>query len=88
MALAGEVPTSTASIDALGDVVELLTSTGLVSSKSDARRQLQQGGVRVNGVQIAPDQGLDDIPLLHDRYLLVRKGKRAYHLVEISADGG
>ena len=44
--------------------------------------------MQVNGVKIGPDQGLDGVPLLHDRWLLLRKGKRSYHLVEISPDGG
>ena len=87
-ALAGEVPSSTVTSDGLGDVIGLLTSTGLATSNSDARRQLQQGGVQVNGVKIGPDQGLDGVPLLHDRWLLLRKGKRSYHLVDISPDGG
>src|SRR5215203_3322523 len=39
VALAGEVPSSTASPAQLDDVVALLTGTGLVSSNSDARRQ-------------------------------------------------
>ncbi len=86
--LAGEVPSSTTGSDGLGDVIGLLTSTGLASSNSDARRQLQQGGVHVNGMKVAPDQGLEGIPLLHDRWLLLRKGKRAYHLLEISPGGG
>ncbi len=29
-----------------------------------------------------------DVPLLHERYLLLRKGKHTYHLVEISPRGG
>ena len=86
--LAGEVPSSRLQRAALGDTVEVLTTTGLASSKSDARRQLQQGAVRANGVAGAPDQGLDQVPLLHDRYLLLRKGKHTYHVVEISRDGG
>ena len=68
------------------DVVELLASTGLASSKSDARRQLEQGAVRVNGVVVGMDDDMRTLQLLHDRYLLVRKGKRSYHLVEIFAD--
>jgi len=63
--------------------VELLVRTGLGTSKSDARRQLQQGAVRANGVVLAPDATLTDVPRLHDRYVLLRKGKRTYHLVEI-----
>ena len=60
--LAGEVPSSTGTREQLGDVVGLLTSTGLAASNSDARRQLQQGRVQVNGVKIGPDQGLDGDP--------------------------
>jgi tyrosyl-tRNA synthetase len=86
--LAGEVPSSRLQRAALGDTVEVLTTTGLASSKSDARRQLQQGAVRANGTAVAPDQGLDEVPLLHDRYLVLRKGKRSYHLVEISPGEG
>ena len=82
-ALAGEVPSSRAPASALDDAVELLVRTGLGTSKSDARRQLQQGAVRANGVVLAPDATLTDVPRLHDRYVLLRKGKRTYHLVEI-----
>jgi tyrosyl-tRNA synthetase len=86
--VAREVPSSELGPEALGDVVELLVGTGLATSKTDARRQLQQGSVRANGVQLSPEQGLDGVPLLHDRYLLVRKGKRSFHLVEISSTEG
>ncbi len=86
--LAGEVPSSTTTSEHLGDLVGVLTSTGLASSNSDARRQLQQGAVQVNGVKMAADQGLDTVPRLHGRWLLLRKGKRSYHLLEISRDGG
>jgi tyrosyl-tRNA synthetase len=86
--LAGEVPSSSTTRAALSDTIDLLAATGLASSKSDARRQLQQGGVRANGVVLGPDDRLDGVPLLHDRFLLLRKGKRSYHLVEISPGEG
>ncbi len=45
--------------------------------------------MRANGVgSSAMDDGFGDVPLLHDRYLLLRKGKRSYHLVEISRRRG
>ena len=86
--LAGEVPSSSTTRDALSDTADLLAATGLATSKSDARRQLQQGGVRANGVVLGPDDELGGVPLLHGRYLLLRKGKRSYHLVEISPGEG
>jgi len=86
--LAGEVPSSCLPRPLLRDPVDVLTTTALATSKSDARRQLQQGAVRANGVALGADQGLDAVPLLHGRYLLLRKGKRSYHLAEISPGEG
>ena len=81
--VAAEVPSSRLAGGELGDPVELLVTTELASSKSDARRLLQQGSVRANGLVVRPDQGLDPTSLLHGRFLLLRKGKRSYHLAEI-----
>ena len=81
--VAGEVPSSQLSAGELDDPVELLVATALATSKSDARRLLQQGSVRANGTVIAPGQVLDASELLHGRFLLLRKGKRSYHLAEI-----
>ena len=69
---------------ALGDPVDLLVTTGLASSRSDARRLLEQRSTRANGAQLGPGDDLAGVPLLHDRYLLLRKGKHTYHMVEIS----
>jgi tyrosyl-tRNA synthetase len=79
-----EVPATTIGNGQLGDPVELLVATELASSRSDARRLLEQRSTRVNGVQLGPGDDLAEIPLLHDRYLLLRKGKHTYHVVEIS----
>ncbi len=45
-------------VDAAGEVptVELLVASGLVSSKSEARRLLAQGGVWLDGVKVPEDQ--------------------------------
>jgi tyrosyl-tRNA synthetase len=51
-------------------------------SKSEARRLLTQKSVRANGVVLAADADLTTVPLLHDRWMLVRKGKTTYHLVD------
>jgi len=87
-AVAREVPSSRVTSDRLDDAVELLAGTGLVASKSDARRQLDQRAVRANGVVLEPGASLREVPLLHGRYLLLRRGKRTYHLVEIFPAGG
>jgi tyrosyl-tRNA synthetase len=83
-----EVPTTTLPRDDLGDPIDLLVTTGLASSRSDARRLLEQRSTRANGAQLGPGDDLAGVPLLHDRYLLMRKGKHTYHMVEISRRGG
>jgi tyrosyl-tRNA synthetase len=83
-ALAAEVPASTATVSALEDVIALLAATGVAASKSEARRLLEQRSIRANGTQLGPDDGLAGIPLLHERFLLLRRGKRSYHLVEVT----
>jgi hypothetical protein len=39
--------------------------------------------VRANGEQLDEHAKLDKIPLLHGRWLLLRKGKTAYHLLDL-----
>jgi tyrosyl-tRNA synthetase len=87
-ALAHEVPASTIGNNQLDDPVDLLVATSLASSRSDARRLLEQRSTRANGIQLDVDARLGDVPLLHGRFLLLRKGKHTYHLVEISPTRG
>ena len=83
-----EVPTTILRHDDLGDPVDVLVRTGLASSRSDARRLLEQRSIRANGIQLDGRGDLAEVPLLHDRDLLLRKGKQTYHMVEISGPGG
>jgi tyrosyl-tRNA synthetase len=69
---------------ALEDTIAVLVGTGLASSNGDARRTLAQKGYRVNGVQVDENTSLNSANLLHGRYLLLRKGKTSYHLLEVS----
>lgn len=69
---------------ALADTVAVLVATGLASSNGDARRTLGQGGVRANGRKLGPDDIVRDLALLDGRFLLLRKGRTTYHLVEVT----
>ncbi len=65
------------------DIVDALTASGLSASKSRARVTVEQGGAYVNNHRISPSEHLiDRSMLLYDRYLLLRRGKREYHLLE------
>ena len=64
-------------------LVESLERTGLATSKKDARRTVEQGGAYVNNVRQTDDGrtfAADD--LLHDRYLVLRKGRKEVHIVQ------
>jgi tyrosyl-tRNA synthetase len=83
LAVAGEVPSSTVSAASLSDLFALMQSCGLATSNGDARRTLTQGGVRANGQPLTPDTELASIPRLQGRWVLLRKGKTNYHLLDV-----
>lgn len=62
------------------DLVTLLVECGLANSKRIARELLAAGAVSVNGA-IRPDEPLTADDRLFGRYLLLRRGKKQYHLV-------
>jgi tyrosyl-tRNA synthetase len=78
--LASEVPTSpfTAGVT----LAAALAATPLASSLSDARRTISQGAASVNGEVVPEDRPLVESDLLYNRWLLLRKGKRNYHLLD------
>ncbi|MGU5545513.1 tyrosine--tRNA ligase [Aeromonas veronii] len=63
------------------DLVSLLVSCGLANSKRIARELLAAGAISLNGV-IKQDEQLSATDRLFGRYLLLRRGKKQYHLVE------
>jgi tyrosyl-tRNA synthetase len=65
------------------DIVDLAVKTGILTSKSEARRLLQQGGLYVNDVRVLPENGFrTDRDLLHGRALIIRKGARTRTFVD------
>jgi tyrosyl-tRNA synthetase len=67
------------------DPVDLLVRCDLASSKAEARRHLEQGGVYVNNVRIEAGSPVSLAAALHGRYLVVRRGRRSLHLVVAAA---
>ncbi len=79
-----EAPHVTVPAGDLPGVVDLLVATELSASKSAARRAVDEGGAYVNNArQTDPEwrPGPDD--LVHGRWLVLRRGKRAVAGVEV-----
>ncbi|QPR53651.1 tyrosine--tRNA ligase [Aeromonas allosaccharophila] len=73
------MPSSTVSSET--DLVSLLINCGLANSKRIARELLAAGAISLNGA-IRQDEQLSANDRLFGRYLLLRRGKKQYHLVE------
>ena len=65
------------------DLVRFLAETGILPSKSEARKMVLNGGIRINRNKVADIQFLVGVDLLlHEKYILVQKGKKNFYLVE------
>lgn len=70
-------------------LVDALVEAGLASSKSDARRGLQQKGYSVNGRKAEdPDETLTAAHLVGDGYILLQKGKKHHAILVVGNHGG
>jgi tyrosyl-tRNA synthetase len=83
-----DVPSSAIGREALADggvpVVDLLVGGGLATSKADARRAIQGGGIYLNNERVTDGARTAGIGQTIDgRFLLLRKGRRQYHLVKV-----
>jgi tyrosyl-tRNA synthetase len=61
------------------NIVELLFNSGIFESKSFIRRLIKNQGLKINKTRIQSES--DDFELIHDKFLLVQKGKREYYLI-------
>ncbi len=83
-----DVPSSTlprASLEGEGvTLVDLLARTGVASSKGDARRAIEGGGIYVNNRRVGDvAHVVRASDAIEGRFLVLRKGKKSYHLVAL-----
>jgi len=65
------------------DLVRFLAETGIMPSKGEARKMIQNGGISINRNKVEDVQFLVGADLLlHEKYILVQKGKKHFYLVE------
>lgn len=82
-----DIPTTTYSkevFEAGVDLITLLMDGKMATSRSDARRNIQQGGVTVNEEKVVEfDRVFTPADFDADGILLVRKGKKVYHCFKL-----
>jgi len=65
-------------------LVDLLAESGALKSKGEARRTIQEGGIYLNNRRVVDlSQTVTTANLLEGRFLIVRRGKKNYHLVKV-----
>ena len=84
----GDVPSTDLTVDQLGDgmgLVDLLVECGLAPSKGQARRLIKDGGIYLNNVRAADEKAaVTASDFMDGQVLVLRKGRKVYHLVQIS----
>jgi tyrosyl-tRNA synthetase len=78
------VPYSEVSVEYFQDpkeVVSVLAELQIYPSKSEARKALQAGAVKVNKNKITTDYHFSNDDWILNKFLLIQKGKKNYHLI-------
>ena len=73
----------TGSKEAIGsgqDFITFLAESGVFASKGDAKKMVQSNALSINKQKVGMDHKIELQHLLHDKYLLIQKGKKNYIL--------
>lgn len=65
-------------------IVNLLNDLGLVKSNSEARRLIKQNGISINDEKVVSVDHVVNLDQFNDGKILIRKGKKTYHQIEIN----
>jgi tyrosyl-tRNA synthetase len=63
------------------DLLSEVTQAAIFSSKGEARKMIQGGGVSINKIKISDPAQKPVFNLLQNKYLLAQKGKKNYYLI-------
>lgn len=77
----GDVPTIKINKESLLGILDLIVSAGLAPSKSEARRLVEQGGIKVNGEVVNLDFKVEE--KLFEKELIISKGKKSIVKLEL-----
>jgi tyrosyl-tRNA synthetase len=87
--IAGEIPSCTLPVEEITKgmpILDFLTQTGILSSKSEARKAIQGNAVSFNKTKVSSvDLVIDEQFLLKGRYILLENGKKNKYIVRAEA---
>jgi len=67
------------------NIVDLIVEAGISSSKRQAREDVTNGAISVNGEKVTDlDYVVDGKDRLEDAFAIIRRGKKKYHMVKFS----
>jgi tyrosyl-tRNA synthetase len=64
-------------------LIDILAAAGIIASKSEGRRLIQQGGLYLGDTKVTDIELALTADLLENNSVLVRKGKKTYHRIVI-----
>ena len=64
-------------------VLDMLVKTGLLSSKGEARRLVQQNGLSINDAKYNDVNGVVTADMITDEGMIIKKGKKTFHRVVV-----
>lgn len=83
----GSIPTTEISKNELIkgiDIITLLQKCGLAPTRSEGRRLIEQGGIKVNGQKIeTPDYNVDGTAIDNEA-IMIQKGKKVFHRIKLT----
>lgn len=69
-------------LDQVMDLASMLVSTGIASSKREAREWIKSGSIQINGERVKEETAMIDADkVLVDNLMLVKRGKRNYYVI-------
>ncbi len=79
--VSADMPTSVIP-DVVGmGVLDMLVKTGLLPSKGEARRLVQQNGLTINDAKYTDVNGVVTADMITDEGMIIKKGKKTFHRV-------
>jgi len=66
------------------DLPEVLVKTGICTSKRQAREDIENKAININGIIYCDvNEKITDDKILFDKYIVIRRGKKSYCLIKV-----